>query len=112
MGVNFKVYKDSFISKVKITDVPNPNEEDNKGKMIKSVTENDPIFKHLHSIWTIEHLLDKPGCSVEYKISFEFNSMLYQSASTYFLNFLGNHTFQAFVKQAESKNIEETQFED
>ena len=48
MGVNFKIYKDSFESKVRITD------SNNGGKIVKSVTENDPTFKFLCSTWIID----------------------------------------------------------
>ena len=50
MGVNFKVYKDSFKSTVNISKTKK------NGKIIKSVTENDPTFKYLHSTWTINPL--------------------------------------------------------
>ena len=51
MGVNFKVYKDSFISRVKISE-----ENDGDRVIVRSVTDNDPTFKYLHSTWTIDTL--------------------------------------------------------
>lgn len=102
MGVNFKIYKDAFLSRVKITEEPTEHPGINK-QIVKSITENDPTFKYLISTWIIEPCEDVSGCYVEYQIMFEFNRFLYQSASSYFLDFLGNHTFTAFINQAENK---------
>ena len=48
MHVNFKIYKDSFISKATISD------SKNQGKKVLSITDNDATFKYLHSTWIID----------------------------------------------------------
>ena len=48
MHVNFKIYKDSFISRASISDTLTG------GKKVLSVTDNDATFKYLHSTWVID----------------------------------------------------------
>ena len=48
MFVNFRIYKDSFISRATISDTQR------NGKKVISVTDNDPTFKYLHSTWIID----------------------------------------------------------
>lgn len=50
MHVNFKIYKDSFISRAMISDTTN------RGKKVLSITDNDATFKYLHSTWIIDPL--------------------------------------------------------
>ena len=50
MHVNFKIYKDSFISRAVIS------ESANRGKKVLSITDNDATFKYLHSTWIIDPL--------------------------------------------------------
>ena len=93
MTVNFKVYSDSFISTA-VCETDHNREEYN----IVSHSLNSSIFESMVSQWKVSR--DPKGCKVAYSIDFEFNNMLYRSASGYFIGVIGKTTMNLFIERA------------
>lgn len=93
MGVNFKVYRGVFHSRVNCSLV-----EEGSFKIV-SVSNDSPVFHSMSSEWMIAPT-DKFKCKVDYSIDFKFKNLLYQSVSSYFVGMLGNMTLDSFIRRA------------
>ncbi|EAR84343.2 polyketide cyclase/dehydrase (macronuclear) [Tetrahymena thermophila SB210] len=89
--VNFKVYQDSYISKVS-SDVTKDNYQ------IISLSNNISAFKHLQSTWKIKPLSEK-SCQIDYDIEFEFKNILYQTVAQMFLDNVIKKINQSFEER-------------
>ncbi|KAL4437596.1 hypothetical protein ABPG74_017834 [Tetrahymena malaccensis] len=90
--VNFKVYQDSYISKVS-SEVTKDNYQ------IISLSNNISAFKHLQSTWNIKPLTEKQ-CQIDYDIQFEFKNILYQTVAQMFLDNVIKKINQSFEERA------------
>ncbi|KAL4487620.1 hypothetical protein ABPG72_017409 [Tetrahymena utriculariae] len=90
--VNFKVYQDSYISKVS-SEVTKDNYQ------IISLSNKISAFKHLQSTWNIKPLSEK-SCQIDYNIQFEFKNILYQTVAQMFLDNVIKKINQSFEERA------------
>jgi ribosome-associated toxin RatA of RatAB toxin-antitoxin module len=72
-------------------------ESDGKTK-VTSICKDDPL-KYLKSVWTIEEK-GRQSSQVTYEIDFEFDSIIYQLASSAFMGVMGKAMWDVFLARA------------
>ena len=87
--INFKLYKDNYISHV-------IHENIEKKYIVTSISKNNPTFKYLKSTWNID-AVGPVVSNVNYSIEYEFNNYLYQKMSSMLLNTVARNTLDSFV---------------
>lgn len=102
LTISFNRFKElSYTSHVCMEDNSKP-EGSSKGKwVVRSLCQDEPL-KKLESVWQIEE--DGPKTSkVDYFLDFEFNSPVYQLASSVLKDSMGSQLWTIFEKQALSE---------